>query len=136
VEGIPAPYTPGPADFLIDVRDRSEQEISMLPGAVAHSPDRDLIEAPGLKAFLANAPQGARVIVYCTVGYRSSRAIAGLKENQSLRIPVYNLEGGIIGHASTGGILITPASGKPTRKVHAYDSFWKQFVRPPLEAVF
>ncbi|MBE7437353.1 MAG: rhodanese-like domain-containing protein [Spirochaetales bacterium] len=136
VTGITAPYRAGAADFLVDVREKAEQSISMLPGAVAHDPQSDLLNAPGLREFLENPPENSRLIVYCTVGYRSSRAIASLPEEIKKKIPVFNLQGGIIAHANGGGRLIEPATGRATRKIHAYDSFWKGFVQPPLEAVF
>src|SRR4051812_46166682 len=50
---------------LIDVRQPREQEVSMLPHAIT--------TAEFAAAFRHGIPKGKRLVVYCTIGYRSGK---------------------------------------------------------------
>jgi rhodanese-related sulfurtransferase len=138
VQEISAPLQSEPADFVIDVRSPEEQSVSIIPGAILAHPKDDLIQTPGLKAFMTEhkTNPAARLIVYCAGGFRSARSLARLqKEHPDFRMPAYNLRSGIIAHANAGGALVQPASGEKTNRVHGYSPFWKQFILEPRTGV-
>jgi len=96
-----------PAPILIDTRTPEEFAVSRIDGAARVSPDS---ERP--------APEGAlperRIVVYCSVGYRSG-AIARRLRKQGFE-HVYNLEGGLFKWANEGRPIVD-AGGEPARFV-------------------
>jgi len=99
---------------LLDAREHHEYEVSHLKGA----------RWVGYKAFdptsLRDLPRSARVVVYCSVGYRSEKVaekllVAGFSD-------VHNLYGGIFEWVNQGHPVVD-AKGS-TRRVHAYDRTW------------
>src|SRR5260221_1149380 len=75
----------GARPLLIDVRARQEYEVSHLPGAVwAETPQQ-------IASTMREASDGQAVVLYCSVGVRSSNAAATLM--QSGRANVFNLQG-------------------------------------------
>lgn len=72
--------------LLLDVRTPAEFAVSHLRGARRVDPD-----VPDLASL--RLPQNARVVVYCSVGYRSAEIADRLRERGVTR--VYNLLGGI-----------------------------------------
>lgn len=105
---------------LIDVREAEEQAVSTLPGALKTTP-RAIAE---LDVGLLT---DARVVTYCTVGYRSGFAAVELERR--LNRPVYNLDGGIIEWFNRGGTVVAP-SGEPAGRIHPYSDEWAKFVHP------
>jgi sodium/bile acid cotransporter 7 len=93
---------------LVDAREAEEQAVSVIPGAV---PQADLDVA---------SLQGRRVVVYCTIGYRSGLAAKTLRERG---VEASNLKGGVLLWTHAGQELVG-ASGQPTRRVHVYGSKW------------
>ncbi len=124
--------------LLVDVRTAAEQSVSRLPGAVLAAPDEDLyVRAEMLQFFREHAADPrAQVVVYCAGGYRSARSIAreSPASKVTARTPVLNLRGGSIAYANAGGALVD-GLGKPTRRVHGYNSTWAAYIAPPSEAV-
>ena len=99
---------------LLDARERNEYEVSHLKGA----------RWVGYKAFdptsLRDLPRSARIVVYCSVGYRSEKVAekllaAGFTD-------VHNLYGGLFEWVNQGHSVVD-AKGA-TRRVHAYDRTW------------
>lgn len=94
---------------LVDVRTAEEQQVSILPGAIAS------------EVFLGN-PKAYRdhsVVGYCTISYRSGRLARELSRQG---IAMRNLEGGLLAWLHEGGRVY--ARGQETRLVHVYGSRW------------
>jgi len=110
--------------ILLDARAPEEYAVSHLDGARL-TPD----EGAALAA-LAGLPRDRPVVVYCSVGWRSS-ALA----EQLLREGfghVYNLEGSLFEWANQGRPLVR--DGRPVRAVHPYDETWGQLLDRDLWA--
>jgi len=94
---------------LLDVRTPEERAVSMIPQALT------------VEAFEANRDQydQARVIVYCTIGYRSGIYVKSLRESG---IDAHNLKGGALAWAHAQ----QPFHDKKgeTRRVHVYGETW------------
>lgn len=94
--------------YILDHRNPDEQKVSLINGAVT---TRD--------AFIKDLPDNARIVVYCTIGARSSEYIKSnmktLKPNQE----IYNLSGGILAWTFHQGQLVQP-NKNPTKKVHVF----------------
>ncbi len=97
-------------DFvLVDVRTERERRVSMLPGAIpAGEFERRLAELAG-----------RTVVVYCTIGARSS---AYAREMGRRGVDVRNLEGSVLAWTHAGGPLVH--DGVPTRRLHVYGRRW------------
>lgn len=95
--------------IFVDAREPDEMKVSMLPDAVAET------------AFLKNPGKygNHKVIIYCTIGYRSGRLAEKLEEKG---FAAYNLKGGILAWVLEGG-KIFDANGE-TRKIHVYGRKW------------
>ncbi|MBT3879054.1 MAG: rhodanese-like domain-containing protein [Candidatus Scalindua sp.] len=101
--------------FLIDARAKEEFQISHIPEA-NNIPYRN---KDPLK-YLTNIKPDNPIVIYCSVGYRSSILARKL---QALGFKaVYNLEGSIFKWANEGRPLV---QGKTTvHKVHPYNAHW------------
>ncbi|NNL66826.1 MAG: rhodanese-like domain-containing protein, partial [Myxococcales bacterium] len=75
-------------------------------------------------------PAEARVVVYCSVGYRSGAIAKRLGERGVER--VYNLEGGIFLWANQGRPVVR--AGQPVREVHPYGGGWARYLDEGLRA--
>ena len=107
---------------LLDVREKEEYSVSHLPGALRVDPEAD---AAVLAATLdPNRP----VILYCSVGYRSS-ALA-LRLSTAMRQAPRNLAGSIFKWANEGRPLVN-TSGQ-TQTVHTYNNHFGNMVKPNL----
>jgi rhodanese-related sulfurtransferase len=98
----------------LDAREPSEYAVSRIEGALPIG-----YESPNLD-ILRQIPKDARIIVYCSVGYRSEKIAkrcqaAGFKQ-------VYNLYGGIFEWVNQGNPIVN-AYGS-TEQVHTYDKKW------------
>ena len=101
--------------FLIDARAKKEFQISHISGA-KNIPYRN--EDP-LK-YLKNIKPDNPIVVYCSVGYRSSILA---KKLQALGFKaVYNLEGSIFKWANEGNPLVQGHT--VVHKVHPYNAHW------------
>jgi rhodanese-related sulfurtransferase len=94
---------------LVDVRDRSEQEVSMIPGSIT----REALQAD------PQAYAEKTLVTYCTIGHRSGLYARDL---QASGFRVFNLKGSILAwtHAQRE---LENADG-PTRKVHVAGPRW------------
>jgi rhodanese-related sulfurtransferase len=107
---------------LIDVREADEFAVSHLEGAMrATSLDH-------AAALVADAPEGATIVVYCSVGYRSAGLAARLQDRESTQ--VYNLEGSIFRWANEGRPLYR--GHRPVRQVHPFDESWGALLHSDL----
>lgn len=93
---------------LVDARDKNEQRVSTLPGAIlAH------------KLRQATLPNHHLVVVYCTIGYRSAQLVQALRRRG---LNAVNLVGGVLSWTHAGQPL--RRDGKPTRRLHVYGATW------------
>lgn len=100
--------------LLIDTRSREEFAVSHLPGAVwADGPVK-------IRALLRGVPRERPVVLYCSVGVRSSKAAADLLKDG--RSDVSNLRGSIFQWANEGRTV--ERNGKPVSEVHPYNEKW------------
>lgn len=100
--------------LLLDARTEAEFEVSHLAGArhfPEETPPAELLETAG-----ADQP----VVVYCSVGYRSSAVARRLREAGFTE--VYNLEGSIFKWANEGRPVYRQE--QTVQEVHPYDSLW------------
>lgn len=112
------------APILLDVREADEYSVSHLAGAQRAS---DLQSA---LALLADRPKEGPVVLYCSVGYRSSSLARALLANgyQS----VSNLEGSIFAWANEGRPVYR--EGQQVRQVHPYNWIWGRLLEPDLRS--
>jgi len=121
-----------PAGLLVlDVREANEFSVSHIPGAVRVDPG---ISERDFMARFGSALQGRTVVLYCSVGVRSSRL--GLRIAASARAAgasdVQNLRGGIFGWANRGLPLVDQSGG--TSAVHPYNRSWGRYVEDQSRA--
>jgi rhodanese-related sulfurtransferase len=108
--------------LLIDVRTREEYEISHLPGAIwAETPTQ-------IASAIRGASDRRPVVLYCSVGVRSSRAAAKLMQSRPAN--VFNLQGSIFQWANEGRPLI--ANGHAVHVVHPFNERWGVLLNPQL----
>ena len=105
--------------YIFDAREEEEYLASHIKGA------RYL----GYKKFdeqkLAGVPKNAKVVVYCSVGYRSEKI--GERLQKMGFTDVSNLYGSIFEWVNRG-YPVVGQNGEPTRKIHTYNAKWSQWV--------
>lgn len=113
--------------LLVDVRPVAEHAVSWIPRAV-HKPAGE-----GFVDAFAGVPKDRDIVLYCSVGWRSSAAARELLAAGYTRVA--NLEGSIFAWANAGRPLVNAAG--PTALVHPYDREWGRLLdaahRAPLE---
>ena len=95
-----------------------------LAGAIRISPDSNVAEA------LARINPHRTVVVYCSVGYRSSQLARRLQRAGFTN--VMNLEGSIFAWANEGRPLV--ANGHSATLVHPYNRKFGRMLKPSLRA--
>ena len=117
--------------LLLDIREPEEYAVSRLSGAIRIDPN-----ASAASVLKSGDIAGKTIIVYCSVGRRSSifaeREQAGLMEMGAASVS--NLENGIFGWHNEKRALVD-ARGK-TDAVHPYDTLWKRYVERGEKARF
>ncbi len=109
---------------LIDTRAREEYAVSHLSGAVwAETPAQ-------IRTALRDVPKERAVVLYCSVGVRSSKAAATLLKDG--RGNVSNLRGSIFQWANEGRAI--ERDGKSVTTVHPYNRKWGELLDPKLRA--
>lgn len=103
-----------PSPVLLDARTADEFAVSHLRGAQLAS---DVVSAMGV---LKSADPDTSVVVYCSVGYRSSQ----LAEELTARgySNVFNLEGSLFQWANEGRPVYR--GDVPVQAIHPYDAHW------------
>lgn len=105
--------------LILDTRERKEFETSHIPGAKFNGPnniDHRLLEA---------TPKNRPIILYCSVGYRSSRLAEKLQKMGYTK--VRNLWGSVFEWTNQGHPLVD-SKNAPTTKIHTYDANWSRWV--------
>lgn len=114
--------------LVLDVREAAEFEVSHLPGAVRVDPG---MGAAQFETEFGTRLAGRPVLVYCSVGVRSSRLAeriepAALKAGAS---GVFNLRGGIFAWHNYG--LELRRGNAQTQFVHPYSRSWSRYLDFP-----
>lgn len=94
---------------IVDVREPGEREISRIPNSITPQEFDSYLEGH----------EKQRIVVYCTIGYRSGKFTRSLMNKG---VKAYNLAGGIIAWVHHGGPI--EHDGNPTRRVHVYGKKW------------
>lgn len=106
--------------YIFDTREWEEFEVSHLKGAYYL----------GYKNFnekrLRQIPQDSKIVVYCSVGYRSEKI--GEKIRALGYTEVYNLYGSIFEWVNAGYEVVDQYN-KPVRKVHTYNRTWSKWLQ-------
>ena len=112
---------------LFDVRAADEFAVSRIPEAIHLDPS---IDGREFHRRYGERIRNRDVIVYCSVGLRSSRVAERLKSALSVAGPrsVANLRGGIFRWSNEGRPLVGPDGA--TRLVHPLNAFWSLFLLP------
>ncbi len=110
--------------LLIDTRSREEYAASHLPGAVWAE------KLEQMRAVLRDVPRERTVVLYCSVGVRSSKAAAELLRDG--RGNVSNLHGSIFQWANEGRAI--GRDDKPVAEVHPYNKKWGALLDAKLHA--
>ncbi|MEM8983727.1 MAG: rhodanese-like domain-containing protein [Pseudomonadota bacterium] len=109
--------------LLIDVREADEYAVSRLPDA-RHADNETTLLA------LAEQAGDRPVVVYCSLGVRSSRAAQLLRENGYTNVA--NLDGSLFRWANEGRALENAAG--PTELAHPFNLWWGRYLRRELHA--
>lgn len=108
--------------LLVDARAAEEYAVSQLPGAIRFE------SVEQVKA----AAEGRKIVVYCSVGYRSSATARKLREAGLGN--VWNLEGSIFAWANEGRPVYRGKEELTPAKVHPFDKKWGQLLKAEYRA--
>ena len=104
--------------LLLDAREPEEYTVSHLQDAKLVSSEREAVD------LLQGLEEGHPIVLYCSVGYRSSMLANKLLARGFAN--VYNLEGSIFQWANEGRPVY--ARGVQVDVVHPYDNKWGQLL--------
>ena len=110
--------------LLLDVREKEEYEVSHLKDAVLAVSEKEALKA------LEGIPPDRPVVLYCSVGYRSSE-MAGFLQKRGFE-KVYNLEGSIFAWANEGKPVYR--GEERVQVVHPYDRVWGKLLKKVLRS--
>jgi len=106
--------------YLLDTRTKEEFEVSHIEGA-------QFVDYDGFKkADVKDIPKNAKVVVYCSIGYRSERI--GEKMKKMGFEDVSNLYGGIFDWKNTDHEVVNDLD-QPTDSVHTYNFIWSMWLK-------
>lgn len=114
-----------PPPLLLDARAPEEWAVSHLPGAV-HAPGEDQAVA-AIRAARTEHPRRP-VVVYCSVGWRSSDLVERLQARGVENL--WNLEGSIFAWANEGRSVVR--RGEEVDEVHPFDEDWGRLLERDL----
>jgi rhodanese-related sulfurtransferase len=112
--------------MLLDTRETAEYQVSHI--ATARCVGYDNFD----KKSIENLPKDTKIVVYCSVGYRSERIGEILQQMGFTK--VYNLYGGIFDWVNQKNTVVD-ASEKPVQKIHAYNRLWGKLLNGNCEKV-
>ena len=110
--------------LLLDVREKEEYAVSHLEGALLATSEKEALQA--LEGIAPDQP----VVLYCSVGYRSSELAVFLQKRGFEK--VYNLEGSIFAWANEGRAVYR--GDERVDEVHPYDRVWGKLLKKALRA--
>lgn len=113
---------------FLDVREQVEFEVSHLPGAIRVDPG---LSADKFATAFGSLVAGRTVVLYCSVGVRSSRLAQRIAARAHTRgaTGIYNLRGGIFAWHNYG--LDLASGGGRTEFVHPYSRSWSRYLDFP-----
>lgn len=106
--------------ILFDAREKKEFDVSHIKGARHVGYEKFSLES------IVDIPKNKRIVIYCSVGYRSEKITEKLKAAGYTN--VMNLYGGIFEWVNQGNTVVDN-TGNPTSKVHAYSYSWGIWLR-------
>ncbi len=110
---------PASSRIVLDAREAEEYKVSHINGAIH----------VGFNHFdaakLASVPKDKKIIVYCSIGYRSEKVGEKLIKMGFTR--VYNLYGSLFEWVNHNYEVVDMAN-KPVKKIHGYDKSWAKWV--------
>lgn len=106
--------------IYIDAREKNEFDVSHLKNAIWVG-----YETFSMKS-IKNLPKDSKIVVYCTVGYRSEKITK--KISKAGFTNVSNLIGGIVEWKNLGN-PVYDSNNKKTEKVHTYDKSWSVWLK-------
>lgn len=94
---------------LVDIRGEDERrsEMGFLPASLAFPPS-SWDDCAGTLAMLDTLDEVRGLVLYCTSGRRSAEALVGLSART--RLPLFGLDGGLLGWEAEGFPVCRPAS--------------------------
>ena len=104
---------------LFDTRELDEYLISHIPGAIQFGYDNPKYD------ILEELPKDTKIVVYCSIGYRSEKIGEKLKKQGFTNVK--NLYGSIFEWANQNYPLEDPMN-HPTEQVHTYNKRWSKWV--------
>ena len=104
---------------LLDTRTIEEFKVSHLPSAKFIDYDKFQIKD------IQKIPKDAKIIIYCSVGYRSEKIGEQLMKNGYVNVK--NLYGGIFQWKNEGFEVIN-ANNQPTDSVHTHNKKWSKWL--------
>ncbi len=107
--------------LILDSREKEEYDVSHLRDAIWIGYDDFDMEV------MDSIPSDTTIVIYCSVGYRSSKLARKLKENGYPH--VFNLYGGIFNWANEGRPLYD--HDYITLRLHAYNRRWGRYISNP-----
>lgn len=113
--------------ILIDVREPAEYAVSHIAGAIRVDDNADADEA---LAAIAQPVSGREVILYCSVGVRSTLLAERIRQQLTAQgaAAITNLSGGLFAWHNARLPLVN-GTGEPTDLIHPYDREWGQLVQ-------
>lgn len=106
--------------ILLDSREKKEYDISHIPGAIWVGYDDFTLDR------IKDIDKNAKIVVYCSVGYRSERI--GEKIMDGGYNDISNLSGSIFKWVNEG-YKIVDSGNQPTKKIHGFNKKWSKWVR-------
>lgn len=106
--------------MFLDSREKKEYDVSHIQDATWVG-----YETFSMKS-VKSIPKDTKIVVYCTVGYRSE--IITKKLSKAGFTNVSNLIGGIVEWKNLGFIVLDSSNNK-TEKVHTYDKDWSIWLK-------
>ncbi len=114
--------TKGENIVFLDAREKNEYKVSHIQNSIFVGYDNFSLKS------VQDLPKNQMIVVYCSVGYRSGKIGAKLRE--AGYTSVFNLYGGIFDWANNGYDLYHEK--QITKKVHPYNSKWGKWLKPEL----
>ncbi len=101
--------------IFLDARTKAEYDVSHIEGSIWVGYENFKLDA------IDQLPRDKKIIVYCSVGYRSEKI--GEKLESAGFLNTYNLYGGIFEWVNSGKEIVN-SLGEPTEQIHAYNKVW------------
>ena len=114
---------------LFDVRGSEEFAVSHIEGAIWVDPN---IDADAFLNLHGDIIGNRSIVLYCSVGVRSSRLAEKIQNHGSFQtpIPIYNLELGVFGWHNDKRPLVrlSKDAAKSTEFIHPYNRWWGRMI--------